>query len=383
MKILMISHAFPPTFGGVESHLWDISTRLVKRGHDVCCLVGGEEFSKEEIQNLKVIRNPSLSVQNLLLQRKGFSSSDISAKLHINLAEVISNIIAEFTPTLVHIHNSHHFAPELALALFTHTRHIPLINGVHDRVGENLFDEVMDYAWDHVLYASHYLKKSIPTVSDSSVQWLGIDLTDFSAQGPTDKRFAALERPIIFHPARLLRWKGVEVGLRAFIEIRNKLGKGTLVLCSSEKIVDNQTQVRELKRELVALAEKHNVAHATRFLTFDRSKIASAYRASDLIWYPTIEDEPFGLVPLEAMACGTPLVVSHSGGMMESVIDGETGLIVDKNNHIALANAAIELLTNKDLRVKLTGQGQKHVAMFDGDSYVSRLEKLYREVASI
>ncbi len=147
--------------------------------------------------------------------------------------------------------------------------------------------------------------------------------------------------------------------------------------------MDNQTQVRELKRELVALAEKHNVAHATRFLTFDRSKIASAYRASDLIWYPTIEDEPFGLVLLEAMACGTPLVVSHSGGMMESVIDGETGLIVDKNNHIALANAAIELLTNKDLRVKLTGQGQKHVAMFDGDSYVSRLEKLYREVASI
>ncbi|BAY77634.1 group 1 glycosyl transferase [Nostoc linckia NIES-25] len=382
MRILMIAHAFPPTFGGVESHLWDISTRLAERGHDIYCLVGGEKYSREELGNFTVVRWPDFTVQSLLARRKGWDSQAISDNLLNDLARIISQSIAEFTPSHVHIHNGHHFAPELALSLFTQIRHIPLVNGVHDRVGEHLFEQIMNYSWDRVLYASHYLKKSIPTRSAASVMWLGIDLTKFSPQGSTDPRFAAFERPIVFHPARLLRWKGVNIGLHAFLELRRRLGKGTLVLCSSENIVDDPTHVQALRNELVAIARNAQAADAVQFLAFHRSEIASAYRASDLVWYPTIDDEPFGLVPLEAMACAIPLIVSRSGGMVETVVDGETGLIVDKNDHNALANAAIRILADETLRTRIVKQGQEHVRMFDADSYVNRLEKLYKEVAA-
>jgi glycosyltransferase involved in cell wall biosynthesis len=382
MRILMIAHAFPPTFGGVESHLWDISTRLAKRGHGIYCLVGGERRSREELGALTVVRWPALTVQSLLARRQGWDPAAISDNLLNDLAKIVSESIAEFTPSHVHIHNGHHFAPELALSLFTQAHQIPLINGVHDRVGEHLFKQVMNYVWDHVLYASHYLRKSIPTRSAASVLWLGIDLTEFAPQGPMDPRFASLERPIVFHPARLLTWKGVDVGLRAFLELRRRLGRGTLVLCSSENIVDDQTHVQALRNELVALARKAQAADAVHFLAFDRSEIASAYRASDLVWYPTIDDEPFGLVPLEAMACAIPLIVSRSGGMVETVIDDETGLIVDKNDHNALADAALCLLTDEALRARIVKQSQEHVRVFAADSYVNRLEKLYRKVAA-
>src|SRR5215217_4595572 len=146
MQILMIAHAFPPTFGGVESHLWDISTRLAKRGHGIYCLVGGETYSREDHANLTVVRWPALTVQNLLARRQGWHSAAISDDLHRDLAKVISETLSEFAPSLIHVHNSHHFAPEVALSLFTQTRHIPLVNGVHDRVGEHLFEHVMNYS---------------------------------------------------------------------------------------------------------------------------------------------------------------------------------------------------------------------------------------------
>jgi glycosyltransferase involved in cell wall biosynthesis len=363
MKILMIAHAFPPTFGGVESHLWDISMRLARRGHSVYCLVGGERHSREDLGNVTVVRYPALTVQSLLARRERWDPTAMSDNLLKELAGIVSESVAE---------------PELALSLFTHVRHMPLINTVHDKVGKHLFEQVMNYAWDHILYTSHYLRKSMPTRNAASVLWLGIDLTKFSPRGPTDARFASLERPIIFHPARLLRWKGVEVGLRAFLEVRQRLGRGTLVLCASENIVDDQAEVQALRKELVALAREAQAEDSVRFLTFDRSKIASAYRASDLVWYPTIDDEPFGLVPLEAMACGIPLVVSRSGGMVETVIDEVTGLIVEKNDHHALADAALRLLTDEALRAHIVQQGPAHVHPFDADAYVDKLEELYR-----
>jgi len=146
--------------------------------------------------------------------------------------------------------------------------------------------------------------------------------------------------------------------------------------------VDDQTQVRELRKELVALARAARAADSVHFLAFDRSKIASAYRAADVVWYPTIDDEPFGLVPLEAMACAIPLIVSQSGGMVETVIDGATGLIVDKGDHRALAAAALRLLTDTALRANVVKRGREHVRGFDANPYVNQLEKLYGEVAA-
>jgi glycosyltransferase involved in cell wall biosynthesis len=381
LRILMVAHAFPPTFGGVESHIWDVSTRLARRGFAVCCLVGGSEHSRENLDGLRIVRNPALTVRSLLSHRHEHNAAAISADLLAILIGTVLETIAEFEPDCIHIHNGHHFAPELALSLFVIARKTSVINGVHDRVGEHMFEQVMGYPWDHVLYASHYLSRSILTRAPASVRWLGIDLTLFAPDGPADPRFASLEHPIVFHPARLLRWKGTEVGLRAFIQLRKSLNRGTLVMCSSENIVDDARDVLALKKELTAMADDADVREFVRFFEFDRSLIAAAYRASDLVWYPTTDDEPFGLVPLEAMACGIPLIVSQSGGMMETVIDGHTGVVVGKNDHDALSEAARRLLTDEPFRNRLVRQGREHALAFDVESYVDGLDALYREVA--
>lgn len=379
MRIMMVSHAFPPTFGGVESHLWDISTRLVARGHEVCCLVGGTAPGESQEGGIRVTRRPELTVRHLL-GRKPAPGAMVDSQLVERLRCTLSESLCAFSPSLIHIHNCHHFAPELALALFGCASHLPLINGVHDRVGEHLYEDVIRYEWSHVLYASHYLDATISTHRPSSVLWLGIDLGKFRAKGPLDDRLQALERPVIFHPARLLRWKGVEVSVRAFVRMKEALGRGTLVLCASENIVDDPEEVRSLRQELLHIAAQAKQAASLAFLTFDRAEIASAYRAADVIWYPTIDDEPFGLVPLEAMACAVPLVVSRSGGMMETVSDGITGLVVSKGSSEELAEATLRLLGDHALRERVLAGGLDMVQAFDTETYVDRLEILYGKV---
>lgn len=381
LRILMVAHAFPPTFGGVETHLWDISHELAARGHQVHCLVGGET-SSEEFGPVTVSRHPELTVKHLTGMRLDLEEHEINNTLRASLRRVVAETLASHPADLIHVHNAHHFAPELALACFDSGAGRPLLNSVHDRVGEHLFPAVLKYQWAHTIFASHYLRKSLSSgTGPETALWLGIDLNAYSPHGELDERLERLERPVIFHPARLLRWKGVTVGLDAFIVLREWISKGSLILCESSNIVDDQGEVKALRGDLEETARRHGVQERVHFLQFQRGQMASAYRACDLVWYPTIDEEPLGLVPLEAMACGAPLIVTDSGGMRETVIQRETGIIVPKNDPLALAEAAREIVSDAELRDRLVAAGRRRAASFDVKNYTTTLEKIYDMVS--
>jgi glycosyltransferase involved in cell wall biosynthesis len=382
VRILQISHAYPPTFGGVESHVWDISHGLAARGHDVRVLTGGRSEPGDGDGPVRVIRAPEIGVQALLAARGGLPPTALRPELLNRLSGIVAGVTEEFRPDVVHLHNGHHFGPELARACLD-TSGATMVNGVHDRVGERLCPEVLDWPWDLVVYASDYLRTALPSPRPAAVRWLGIDTTSFSPAGPVDDRLTALPGPVVFHPARLLRWKGVECGLRAFARMRPVLGGGTLVLCASEDIADDPADVAAFRAELTELAGRLGVLDGVRFLSFDRQRIADAYRAADLIWYPTIDEEPLGLVPPEAMATGVPVIVSRSGGMVETVLDGVTGLVVAKDDPAGLAAAAIRVLTDPALRARLVAGGRDRSALFDNERYVDWLADAYTSAARV
>lgn len=377
MRVLEVAHAFPPTFGGVETHLWDLSHRLAERGYEVCCLVGGEP-GLERIGRIEVIRKPELRVEHLVRERRGLQDNEINGRLLESLSKITRETLQAFGPDIVHLHNAHHFAPELALSFFQAGARSALLNSVHDRVGEHLFPSVLSFPWSYTLFASEYLHRSLPgTEGPTAVLHLGIDLKQFSSTGEVDRRISALQRPVVFHPARLLRWKGVEIGLEAFLLLRRELSQGSLVLCDSANIVDNQQDIQDLRRSLEARARSAGLAKFVHFLGFDRSQMPGAYRASDLVWYPTIDEEPLGLAPLEAMACGVPLIVSDSGGMRETVLPDKTGLVVPKQDARALATTAKLLLSQPDLRKELVEAGERRAREFDIEPYTTEIEKIY------
>jgi len=386
--VLQITHGFPPTFGGVESHLWDVAHALTRRGCTVACLVGGEHkrdiYPVDNWGSIVVDRAPKISVQYLLKHRQGIEPEDINGALFEIHRDLLSGAIVEFQPDIIHLHNAHHFAPELAKAVFDVAGQRPVLNSVHDRAGEHVYNEVVRWPWQMVLYASKYLSVALSTNRPSVVLHLGIDLSLFRANGTADERLARLECPVIFHPARLLPWKGVLVGLEAFIEVRRLLNRGSLVLCDSTRTVDDPTGLAAYRAKIEARVTEANLEGQVHFLPFGREEMPAAYRASDLVWYPTTEDEPFGLAPLEAMACGVPVIVSRSGGMVETVMHDRTGLIVPKADPQALARSALSLLANtaaaKSLWLRLVSCAQTEVSRFSGDLYVDKLECIYRSL---
>jgi len=382
-RLLIVAHAFPPTVGGVETHLWDLSHQLSRCGHEVYCLVGGTE-SLEYFDQITVARHPQLTARNLVEQRVNMAESEVNSHLLASLSKIAASTNESFHPDIVHFHNAHHFAPELALAFFQSQRSsAPMINSVHDRVGDKLYPKVLQYDWAHTIFASEYLFRSFPTTAGpASVLRLGINLHSFSTAGDLDSRFAEFERPIIFHPARLLRWKGTAIGLEAFIKLRQQLKSGTLVLCESGGI-ESQAEVSQLRSELESRSKSAGVADCVHFLDFDRLRMPAAYRASELVWYPTTDEEPFGLVPLEAMASGIPVVVSDSGGMRETGLPEVTGIVVAKDDSQALADAALRLLSNEDLRAKLVDAGRHRSQAFDIRAYTNSLERIYESLRSL
>jgi len=119
--------------------------------------------------------------------------------------------------------------------------------------------------------------------------------------------------------------------------------------------------------------------HPVRF-TPDRETLAGCYRASDLYLHPA-RAETFGLTPLEAMACGTPVIATDVGGIPEVVTHGETGLLVPVDDSIALADAAVALATDDPRRSEFSAAGVRRASGFGIERQVDAYLSWYEEIA--
>src|SRR5688500_4178162 len=114
MRVLMVAHAFPPTVGGVETYLWDLTNQLAKRGHQAHCVVGGDRYGALA----GVTRHPELSPGTPVRARGHLQRSAVAGELVDRLTELLEAAVTGFWPDLLHVHNAHHFGPELAVACF-------------------------------------------------------------------------------------------------------------------------------------------------------------------------------------------------------------------------------------------------------------------------
>jgi D-inositol-3-phosphate glycosyltransferase len=112
-------------------------------------------------------------------------------------------------------------------------------------------------------------------------------------------------------------------------------------------------------RRLRAVAAEHDVADRVVFRgRVGRAELPALLRSADVAvcvpWY-----EPFGIVPLEAMACGVPVIASAVGGLVDTVVHGKTGLHVEPRSVEQLAAALAELLPDAERRRALGAAGAR------------------------
>jgi glycosyltransferase involved in cell wall biosynthesis len=136
-------------------------------------------------------------------------------------------------------------------------------------------------------------------------------------------------------------------------------------------IVSNYQEPAE-RVYLEQLAQRHQVQLMLRTLV-PNEELVRLYNVAKMVVYAPIL-EPFGLVPLEAMACGTPVVAVREGGVHESVMDERTGLLVERNAQ-AFALAVERLLQDHELAVRLGRQARDYtLAEWTWDQSIQKLE---------
>jgi glycosyltransferase involved in cell wall biosynthesis len=164
--------------------------------------------------------------------------------------------------------------------------------------------------------------------------------------------------------------KGVHVAVEALAH----LPEATLDVVGPE----DTRYVDHLRR----LASRLGVDDRVHFVgAVERRELPDKYRSSDVFVFPVLWEEPFGLVPLEAMACGTPVIATGTGGSAEFLADGRNCLIVPKGDAAALADAVRRLAADPMLRASLVERGHQTVAQLGIDRLADVLERWHRAAA--
>jgi len=129
-----------------------------------------------------------------------------------------------------------------------------------------------------------------------------------------------------------------------------------------------------------AVAEASGVADRLCIEYAPRRDLPARYRDADVCVFPSEWDEPFGLVPLEAMACSTPVVASGTGGSGEYLRDGDNCVIAAPGDPEAIAAAICRLADDASLRARIIEGGQTTAASLTIDDLASVLERLAVEL---
>jgi len=202
-----------------------------------------------------------------------------------------------------------------------------------------------------------------------SVVPCGVDITHFTPVGP-----AASNCPLrrVVGVGRLVPRKGFADLISALPAVPGT--ELVIVGGPAEGALDDDQEARRLR----SLAERAGVADRVRLTgQLARTDMPAMLRSADVVacvpWY-----EPFGIVPLEAMACGVPVLASAVGGLIDTVVDGITGVLVPPRQVRAIGLALRRLLSDPSQRTMLGAAGcDRTMVRYTWDRIAADTERVY------
>jgi D-inositol-3-phosphate glycosyltransferase len=236
-------------------------------------------------------------------------------------------------------------------------------------------------AADRVVCASEGERELVTQVygvppSRISVVPCGVDTGQFT---PGDKWTARqliglpAEDPVVLYVGRIERLKGIDLLVRAASLVES---------CFQLVILGGDAKDAERKHELVELARDLGVCQRIHFIdAVPHEELPLYYRAADVCVVPSYY-ESFGLVAVEAMACGVPVVASRVGGLRDTVQDGRTGYLVAWRCPEPFAERLDLLLSNESLRGSMGREARTAAERFNWSEVAASVEVVYHELVS-
>lgn len=377
MKICLVNSFYPPYIGGAETHVSNLARQLSLIGHDVTVYcsdrpLGPGQGNEDGVRVVRMRTPLTLYGTPITAFPTEFLTGGYDV-IHCNFPNPYFTVFAAAigkltaTPTVLTWHND--LPPVTRVATVLVAGHNAL-SMIYLRSYSRIISTTNVYAKTSKILRYH--RKKVRVVPN------GVDIDRFN---PGVNPFAVKERyrldgykTLIFVGA-LTRWhayKGVDVLIRAFTRIARQCEKLKLMIVGGGNMLD-------FYRAIAGRLFEEGRIIFTGAVT--DSLLPALYAASDFAVLPSTDSsEGYGLVLLEAMACGRTVIGSDVGGIPEVVQDGKNGFLVQPADPVALANTIHNLYSDDSLRTKMGSEGRKFAETRSWGRVGESISSLYQEI---
>ncbi len=375
MRVVQVCPWFHPHVGGVETHVSGLARELVRRGHDVTVVTSRYDRAlpeREEWDGVHVVRAKTRAVW-----------------LRTPWAPATKAALAGLEADVVHAHSPPPLTSYYA-ARACARRGVPLVVTVHcDIEVPTLFGPVIESLYRRTLEpatlrrAARLIVTTSTYAATSRAVWRfnpevvpnAVDLHRYRPEvdgGPVrEKHRLAPNESVVLAVGRMVPHKGMENLIEAAVHVRY----------AKFLLVGGGPEIESLR----LLAARLGVADRVVFAGQVPGDVLPAYFAAcDVFALPSVSRlEAFGIVALEAMATGKPVVVSDIPGVREVITDGTEGLLADPVNPEDLALKIRTLLADDRKRALMGRAGREAVERtYSIQGVVDRIERVYREAVA-
>ena len=287
----------------------------------------------------------------------------------------IKKIIKKHQIDLIYANTTKSYIYAVTTRFFTKKK---LIWHVRDNIKHTIFHKLLMKNSDMMIAVSKHIDNQVIAEEQRKrILYGGLDIREWPLEINPDKTIRHElglqdDKILIAQAGQLTRWKNQSDFIKAAALIL-KTQRNVHFLIIGDDLSGRE---KKYKIELKKLAEKLNVSSFISFLG-NRKDMKRLLCQIDILIHPAI-DEPFGRVLIEAMSMEKPVIAYNCGGPIEIIVNNETGYLVTPCNYTEIAEKAILLLEDEDLRTQLGKAGRNSVLeKFNMDRYLKGIEEIF------
>lgn len=391
MRVMMLSWEYPPRIvGGISPHVYELSQQLVKHGIDVHVITKETPLAPDEevepsgvkVHRVHLAEKPNDFIHEIQL---------LNEATELRVRQLLEDWRPGGEPTVFHAHDwlsldaARELKYEYALPLIgtVHATEEGRNQGIHNDMQRYIHEQEywLTYESWRVIVTTEYMRGELVrsfNVPENKVDRIynGVTAKRFQFDWPDEERlrtraqYAEPDEKIVMYAGRFVREKGIHVLLNAASAVLAQEPKTKFILVGRQQ--DDKFQ---------RFADWYGLGDRVTFAGFKSGRsLYEMYRIADVTVFPSLY-EPFGIVALEGMAAGVPVVTSDAGGLKEVVLHDKTGTLSFAGDPNSLAWAILRVLQDP-VRARALAQNAltRLQEEFDWDLIAQQTCALYERV---
>jgi phosphatidyl-myo-inositol alpha-mannosyltransferase len=371
MRIALVSPYDWSVPGGVNRHVTHLAQHYIRRNHDVRIIAPSSKRLRIQPDYLHIIGHSSIGLPA--------SGSVANISLSYNLGPRVKSYLQRETFDVVHIHEP--FMPLLPFQFVRYSKatNVATFHAARD-TGSRIYaytKVIIDPWWKNIHGRIAHSRAALKLIGGYfaaryRVIPSGIDYGFFASEAPPFPEYRDGKRNILF-VGRQEQRKGLPYLIEAFARLKKEMPDARLIVVGPDG---------GLRQACIRYISEHHVPDVVFTDMVPYADLPRYYKTADVFCAPNTGHESLGLIILEAMAAGAPIVATRIQGFQDVLTEGVHGLLVEPKDSDALCSALRDLLNDPAKREEMGRAGARDARNYSWDEMSGRVLQMYEDTAN-